>query len=153
MESTKTNGFLKTAEVAVIACADGKILQNFFDFTSGCTNDFVIAECERYDCIDITDGQKWQTVDKIVALKHSAKRSSAFGVLPIELLNCEEHLLTARLRALYFRIPESSKGNIQIFKLHYYASELRLECEFGENAGRYIVYDYDAAVGRFKEKE
>ena len=144
-----TMKFLKTAKVAVIASEDDKIFKNFINYISGCNcAGLLITEALQYDCANNSNELKNTTVNKI------KKRKAPNGncVVPIEFKN-RKSVVTALLRSLYLRIPEGEAQDIQMFNLHYFGSQLRLECEFGENAGWYVVYDYDSVTGQFKEKQ
>lgn len=149
MDIFRTLNFLKTARVAVIASENNKILKDFINYISeyNCT-ELSIADSIQYDCTDNSNELKIATVNKIKTFKEL----NACHIIPIEFLN-RKRFVTALLRSLFFRISEDDKPDIQLFSLHYFASQLRLECEFGENAGLYIVYNYDAVTGQFPEKE
>ncbi len=150
MEIIKTLKFLKSAKVAVIASENDNIFKDFINYISG-SNDVELSVLHvlQYDCANNSTELNLTIANKISDIK----RKYANCVLPIEFLNREKHYVTALLRSLYLRIPESEAQDVQLFNLYYFASELRLECEFGENAGWYVVYDYDAITGTFTEKE
>lgn len=150
MENIKTLKFLKSAKVAVIASENDNIFKDFINYISG-SNDVELSVLNvlQYNCANNTTELKLAIANKISGIQ----RKFANCVFPIEFLNREKHYVTALLRSLYLRIPESEAQDVQLFNLYYFASELRLECEFGENAGWYVVYDYDAITGTFTEKK
>jgi len=150
MEIFRTLNFLKSARVAVIASEDDKIFRNFINYISGYScAELPIMGMVQYDCANHSKELKIAIANVIKDLKEKNTQC----VLPIEFLHLGEHLVTALLRSIFFRIPENDKPDIQMFKLHHFADELRLECEFGDIAGLYIVYDYDAVSGKFTEKK
>lgn len=149
MNNERTLNFLKSAKVAVIAGEDNKILKDFINYISGCNDDgFTVLNALQYDCDNDLKELRIATANKII----SVKRENAHSVLPVEFLN-RKRFVCAMLRSFFIRIPESNQTDIQLFQLHCFADELRLECEFGANAGWYIVYDYDPATGRFRERK
>ena len=149
MENSKTLNFLKTAMVAVIASEDNKILKDFINHISDCNcGEFSIVDTLQYDCANHSTELKIATVNKIKVLK----KSDTNCVLPVEFLH-RGRFVTALLCSIFLRISESDQPDIQLFQLRYVADELRLECEFGENAGWYVVFDYNPATGIFREKE
>lgn len=149
MDIFRTLNYLKTARVAVIASEDNKILKEFINCISECNcSELSIADSIQYDGADNSNELKIATVNKIITLKEL----TVYHIIPIEFLN-KKRFVTALLRSLFFCIPENDKLDIQLFNLHYFGSDLRLECEFGEHAGLYVVYEYDAVTGQFTEKE
>lgn len=166
MKNSKTCKFLSETNLSVIACEDDNVLHDFLKYVA-IESDKPIAECtvgEINHCdlsgaeiaivkgIHIIREQRVQIVQKLKDIKDIAKAHNAHVIVPLEDLACEPHLVTAELRHVYFRIQESDKPDIQMFRLHYFGSKLRLECEFGKNAGRYIEYNYTPMTGKFEPR-
>lgn len=165
MDNSIVLGFLRKTHLSVIACTEDKILQDFSQYLLAAyraAHEKPMEECSAEDAVRhawtggecaIVKGvslspsqKKEQIADKLKDLNGIAKACGADFFVPLGLQKRE-------LRSVYFYIPESDKPNIQMFNLYHMDSVLRLECEFGENAGYYLVYDYDTATGQFKMRE
>ncbi|MDE5561948.1 MAG: hypothetical protein K2J01_00085 [Clostridiales bacterium] len=167
MENAKTVELLTETPLAVIACANETVLQDFLKFLS-IEYGKPIEECavDEIDKINPMDSeivivrgirnchgkQKLQTAQKLTAIKDIAKVHNAHFIVPLEQIDCEPHLVTAQLRGMLLRTPEDEWREINMFNLRCNNDGLKLECEFGPNAGWYIIYDYNASDGQVEEK-
>lgn len=166
MDNSKTCKFLSETNLAVIACKDNNVVQDFVKYISSEYGtpiaEYSVNKINQLDLsgeeIVIVRGlrnfreQRVQIAQKIKEMKDTAKANNVHFVVPLEKLECEPHLVTAQLRHILFCVPESDKPEINMFNLHYGEVDLKLECEFGKNAGQYLIYDYDASTGEIEEK-
>lgn len=168
MNNSKTCKFLTETHLSVIACADDNVLQDFLNYIA-IENGKPIAECDVDEIDKINPGdseivivrgirnahgkQKLQIAKKLTAIKDIAKAHNAHFIVPLEQVDCDPHLVTAQLRGILLRIPESDQMGIHMFVLRRQSMDLKLECEFGTVAGYYLLYNYRENTVQLKEKD
>ena len=157
MENLKTVRFLTETPLSVIACENDGVLQDFLQHVS-VEYGKPIEECvvDELDKVDLSSSgivivrgihnvhgkQKLQIAQKLTAIKDIAKAYNGHFIVPLEKLDCERHLVTAQLRGILLRIPESDWSEINMFNLCCNNDGIKLECAFGTLAGKYLLYNH-----------
>lgn len=134
MECNLTINFLKSTRLALITCADAKLLHVF----SSCISSQEQSVYELY----YTTSQ--EVSQKLMALIEDKIVINAFVHI-----QCDKY---SKLRSIYFHITEDCKSDIQIFVLRPHEEGFKLECELGAHQGQYILFDYNESTEIFKEK-
>lgn len=142
MEKSQTLNFLKTTRLALIACADESLLNNFFNYI------FTINFSEPRFAIKAEVGA---TISRKEVAQELSKTMECFEANNIFVpFNCDKY---SELRSVYFYLPETAKPHVQIFVLKEADAGVKLECEIGVLQGNYILFNYDKACGTFTEIE
>lgn len=135
MENIKTLEFLNKTRLAVIACADENMLNNFITVAD--------AAISVETGIGSTVPRKAVSQKLATTIKQSKTKNT---LVPFKYEKYSE------LRSIYFYLPENVKSDVQIFVLKETETGVKLECELGLLQGSYILYDYTKLTGEFKEK-
>ena len=161
MENIRTLNFLKINRLAFIACADKAMLKQFTYFISPLgereyEKSLENCEFEEVSKSNFSDGNTLIVSNVISTIPRKVVSQQLTTLIQNEAFKnifvpfqCDKY---SELRSIYFRLPETIKPHVQIFVLRETDAGIKLECELGILQGSYILFDYDKANGRFKEK-
>ena len=174
MEKAKTVKFLSETSLSVITCENDGELQDFLnDMFAECGKPIAECDASEADKIDLSVGEvvivrgvrnghgsalKLQIAQKITELNNVAKAHGVHLIVALERIDCPSNLVTAQLRGIWLRTPESDRQGINMFNLqriskpHCNSDDFKLECEIGTLAGQYLLYNYRKQGFQLKEK-